>query len=364
MPGIAALLSRSFDNFREHSPSNIADLYHHLYYSNPWRTPRHVLGWVLESTSGDIVGFEGLVPIKLKIGNASVIGGSGTSWAVDPEYRSQSLSLYKEFVSWGEENFLVITTASDLVTKLNGLFKFKLRRIPVKGFNRRLLWIVRPKALVKWRLSNANNPYLNWFGNQGSAVVNPLASLVGMRYGRHGSLKFQCQPLSVEPVTDFTPEFDVLWDEQKHHYGITTVRDQAFQHWRHTDLPRLAGESFVFACRDNRKLMGYIAVQRKDTVAGVPGHFVVSDIFFDLDRRDVLHNLMNCAFEFVKDSNGSLFEVTGFNPAIIDEMMQQNPYVVESPIWTYWYEAPSPELWDSASTEEWWPSGIDGDLNI
>jgi len=31
---------------------------------------------------------------------------------------------------------------------------------------------------------------------------------------------------------------------------------------------------------------------------------------------------------------------------------------------TYWYRAPSPELEQACVAGSWWPSGIDGDLNL
>jgi hypothetical protein len=201
-------------------------------------------------------------------------------------------------------------------------------------------------------------------------------------------IKFDCPPLEIEPIAHFGPEFDELWNRLKHNYAVTVERTSAFLNWRHLNPPRLLGRSYALACRDNGKLLGYVAL--REPVTTVPGHFIVTDLFYDSAEPKVLHNLMNAAFEFAASKSASVLELFGFHPSLYHEMLSQMPYVLRrsqleqlgrgaslkhvlmglAPTSrnlssdTYWYRAPNAELDRVCSAGPWWPSGVDGDLNL
>lgn len=113
--------------------------------------------------------------------------------------------------------------------------------------------------------------------------------------------RFQCPKLTVEPAKVFTDEFDQLWEDNKKDYGIMAVRDKQTLAWRHCEVPSFIGKTYVFACRDEEKLQGHLALQARTEAAGfLSGHYVVTDVFYERSRKEVLYNLMNHAFEFAK----------------------------------------------------------------
>src|SRR5437879_6118140 len=59
----------------------------HFWLDNPARTPNHLLGWILESPKDGVVGFIGLIPVRMKIGQGEIVGASSSSFAVLPKYR-------------------------------------------------------------------------------------------------------------------------------------------------------------------------------------------------------------------------------------------------------------------------------------
>jgi hypothetical protein len=135
-------------------------------------------------------------------------------------------------------------------------------------------------------------------------------------------------------------------------------------------------------------LLGYVSLREPATTA--PGHFIVTDLFYDHGRPDVLHNLMNAAFQFAVERSASVLEVFGFHPAVNRELQTQGPYVLrraqlerlgrgisvksvlaalnprarDQVSSTYWYRAPDQELDRICASGAWWPSAIDGDLNL
>lgn len=344
------------------SLTDFVRVYRHRWMDNPARSADHVLGWVLDSSTDGIVGFVGMVPVRMQIGGREIIGVCGSSYSVLPAYRAYSLSLYKQLMDLGDRHFLVTTTAGQIPSKLNQ--RMGMNKIPVMNFAQQLLWLVRPEVAVKWALGESR--WKAWYrlAEQfpGASVLKGIARVW---FVRHRRLRIKCPKLSVEPVVSFTKEFDELWENNKKDYGITTVRDQAFLTWRHLQITSALGRTFVFACRDNGRMRGYITLQARSQEAGyLTGHYVVTDLFYERARKDVLYNLMNHAFEFARAHGCSVFEVSNFGNEVVEELNTQRPYIRRNRACAYWYKAPTKAVAELCEKEAWWPSGADGDSNL
>jgi hypothetical protein len=132
------------------------------------------------------------------------------------------------------------------------------------------------------------------------------------------------------------------------------------------DPPKFMGATTVLACRDNGRLLGYVAVMKRlQAVWAAPGRYVVTDLFYDKARPDVLASLMNGAFDFAKSEGGSVLEVSVMSPDLRSQLRSQHPYIPpRAESWPYWYKAPTQELAELCESESWWPSGADGDANL
>ena len=334
----------------------------HKWVDNPARTRDHVFGWVLESPADGIVGFVGQVPVRVKIGEREIVGASGSSYSMLPAYRNYSLMLLKQLLDWGNRHFLMTTTANQISGELNQ--SLGLNIVQCMSFAPQLFWLVRPEAVVKWQLGQLRWKVCHRLTEQfpGASLLKGIARIwfVG-----HRRLKFKCPKLSVEPVVSFTEEFDELWENNKKDYGITTIRDRTFLTWRHLQDTGVLGRTFVFACRDNGKLRGYIALQALSGEVGcIPDHYVVTDLFYERARRDVLHNLMNHAFEFARANGCSGFGVSGYANEVIEQLKTQRPYIRRSRTSGYWYKDPTQTMAGLSENETWWPSRVDGDSNL
>jgi amino acid adenylation domain-containing protein len=400
VPGIWEVCRRIFPGYANASLEDFTELCHHRWSDNPARTAGVPFGWVLETPEGRIAGFHGLVPIRLWLGDKTCPAISPTSWVIEPAYRGAGLALLSEYMNWGSDRFLLNTTANAITSRMHQSGVYGMQPIPLPGFDERLLWILDFHALLQWKLN----------GSQGLAQrlahIRPLVRLLayaapfalgiagGMRAalaaGAHGMrLRFACRPLAIEAINRFDPEFDELWERCKHRYGITIDRRAEFLNWRHIDPPRLLGRSFAFACRDGGRLLGYLALRAPANT--FPGHFIMTDLFYDSAVPEVMPNLLNAAFDFVVSQAATVFEIFGFHPALYRELrQQQRPYVLHRSLiervgrgssvrtllsaldprerrieeTTYWYRAPNAALAKFCATGNWWPSGVDGDLNL
>ncbi|MEO9188831.1 MAG: non-ribosomal peptide synthetase [Acetobacteraceae bacterium] len=399
--GIWEVCARAFPPYAHASFEDFRDLCRHRWEDNPARTDADPLGWVLEAEDGRIVGFHGLVPTRLWVGDRTLAAIAPTTWAADPGYGRAGLTMLATYLNWGASRFLLNTTANAITSAMHETSDFGMRRIPVEDYDQRLLWVLDFKTLLRWKIEQSEMSGV--LGRvAGSAAVQSAVGMTapfvlglagGVRTALRSSvrgmhIRFACAPLRVDTVERFGPEFDELWDRLKHDHGVTMERSAAFLNWRHIDPPRLLGRSHALACRDNGRLLGYVALREPATTA--PGHFIVTDLFYDRDNPDVLHNLMNAAFDFAVSRSASVLEVFGFHPSLIRQLRTQQPYVLrrsqveglgrgvsfrtilaaldprsrDAASSTYWYRAPDPELERICSTGDWWPSGVDGDLNL
>lgn len=337
-------------------------MHNHKWLDNPARTHDHVFGWVLDSPTDGIVGFVGQVPVRMKIGEREIFGACGTSYGVLPAYRAYSLMLYRQLVDWGDRHFLVLTTANEMSSKLNEVMG--MNKIPVRDFSQQLLWLLRPEMGVNWVLRESKWKAWHSLTEQfpGACLLKGVARVW---FVRHRRLIFKCPKLCVEPVVSFTEEFDRLWENNNKDYAITTVRDRAFLTWRHLRVTRAVGRTFVFACRDNGQMRGYIALQARSHESGyLRGHYVVTDLFYERTRKDVLYNLMNHAFKFAKAQGCSIFEVSDCGNEVAEELKTQWPYIKRNKSCSYWYKGLTNVTADPCDEKAWWPSGADGDSNL
>ncbi len=401
VPGILAVCASVFPAYARASVSEFRELCEHRWLNNPFRGPQDPFGWVLATPAGRIVGFHGLVPLRIWVGGESYPAMSPTTWAVEPGFGKGGLTLLSTYLEWAKDRFLLNTTANAITSGMHSSSNFGMRKIPLDDFDQRLLWLLDARALVRWKIGQSDHPgRLHRLAKlapvqAAGAMLAPFAlGLVGglraaLAAGLHQTrIRFACEPLDIEPVEHFGTEFDTLWDRLKNQHAVSVVRTADLLNWRHIQPTRLLGPSYALACREAGQLLGYVALREPATTA--PGHFIVTDLFYDTTRPEVLHNLMNAAFEFVAQRSATVLEIFGFHPSVMRELHTQHPYLLRrsqlerlgrgvslasllgtlskseagAESSTYWYRAPSPELEQICSTGSWWPSGIDGDLNL
>ena len=212
------------------------------------------------------------------------------------------------YMSWGAGRFLLNTTANAITSAMHENSDFGMQRIPLEDFDKRLLWVIDFSALTRWKLEQSEVSGLLRRAATSQAVQGAVGAAAPFVFGMAGGIRtafrssargmgirFACPKLRVDQVERFGPEFDALWERLKRGHAVTTERSSVFLNWRHIDVPRLLGRTYALACRDDDGLLGYVALREPATTA--PGHFIVTDLFYDQGRPDVLHNLMNAAFQ-------------------------------------------------------------------
>lgn len=335
-----------------------------LWQNNPARLPDQVFGWLIENGDGEIGGFLGVIPMKMKVGASEIPAIGGHSWIVKPAVRLYSIGLYQRILTLSQRYFLVVAAGGETVNAIGNRQGASITRVPVQGFDQQFSWVLDPAVVLQWALEKHGEIRLAHLTE--SSLLRAIlkgALWLGVP-GRH-RLRFRCASLSVEPVDAATSEFDELWNRAKGDYGVTIVRDSAFVAWRHFLIPNLLGQTSVLGCWEGGSLRGYVAIQRRAEGAGYPaGHYVVTDLFYERSREDVLMNLINAAYEFAQHQRASLFQFVNMSAEVAELLRTQRPHVRTLAHWPYWYRAPSPDLAAVCQQQPWWPSGADGEAGV
>jgi hypothetical protein len=335
-----------------------------LWENNPARLPDQVFGWVIERDGGEIGGFLGVIPMRMKVGNEEISAIGGHSWMVAPPFRLYSLGLYQRMMALSQRHFLVVAATGETMNAIGNRPNASIARIPVPDFDRQFTWVIDSGEVLRWALHRRGYDGLANFTatRPVTAVVNGLLRL-GLRGG--GRLQVPCRNFSVRPIAAFTEEFNEFWARVKGQYAVTVVRDAAFLNWRHLEVPNLIGRTSILGCWDGNELCGYVAIQRRAVQLGYPeGHYVVTDLLYDRRRDDVLTNLINSAYEYAIGEGGSLFQVVNMSKDLAQFLLRHRPHVRTLANWPYWYKAPSSELASVCREQPWWPSGVDGEASV
>jgi hypothetical protein len=401
--------TRCHDAFRGCGYEDFRAIWHYRWRLNPASSPGPPLGWVLETSAAEVVGFSGLVPIPVKIGKQSKTALCGANWYIRPEYRRYSLAAFRQYAALGASHVMLSTGLSPAAAIVHARCGGGMRQIPVDGIDQSLWWIIDPKRFLAWKAAQLGAASRLWrmigaapfLGTLGTAWSTALGICTDPEHRilpwlARAGIAFACPPLPVERVTWFTDEFDQYWSEQRQRHDVTIERTATFLNWRHLLLPKAAGECFAFACRDQGRLLGYVTLQTPGYRGRQPGCFTVTDLVYPAEREDVLGNLMNTAFRFAVERGGTVLKLSGFHPAVRAALATQRPHVIAPDTLrtlaqgqlgqgllaglgvgrkarpsaeklaggSYWYKVPTAELAEICRSGSWWPSGVDGTSNL
>ncbi len=163
------------------------------------------LGWVLESDD-EIVGFFGNIPRRYHYDGRDLLACSGTSWAVDPRFRTRARDLCAEYFTQKEPDLLLATTANRSVGRI--LLKFGASPMPQTAYQQVLYWVLDPNGFLQsaLRKKEVRAPLRKAAGVALGPIVATALALKRRPGRRHAGLE-----VDVIPLPEVDEEFDELW---------------------------------------------------------------------------------------------------------------------------------------------------------
>lgn len=335
----------------------------HLWGENPAFASlqnRLPMGWVLEGSGGELVGYLGNIPLSYEFRGKRLLAVATRSWVVDDAYRGYSLLLLGTYFQQKSVDLFLATTVNS--QSLAPFKVFQGTQVPVGAWDRTLFWITHPYGFAgslakkkKWAFPVA----LSYLSSLGFGLHHRLTTsrLVKARHA-----------FNIVSGDCFDDRFDGFWlklRERKSHV-LLAVRDRRALDWHFG--PALAQKNaWIFTVDDAQGLAAYAIFLRQDR--GKIGLKRVSLVDFQcLDESkasDILAAMLGNAILRCRSESIHMLELVGPTPALEQVAKRAFPFRRQLPNWMYFYKANNRNLeGELTMSEAWEPSLFDGDCSL
>jgi predicted acetyltransferase len=239
---------------------DISERYEWLYLSNPHG---RALTWLaVEQATGEAVGCTSIFPRKVMVDGRRRCGSIGGDCYIDPRARRRGLATALHRLSLKEmreegidfmygppnpNNFAALIKAGS-----HGVTHFKRFVRPLKG----------------------SSVYRFAFDRSPSKLEARLAGLPIVILDR--VTKVAARGLRLEPVSEFSEEFDTLFEQADTSAGVVLVRDSKYLTWHYQQ--GTSRKQIPFAIRLDGNLLGLAALEFADDHAAIVELFTIGDV--------------------------------------------------------------------------------------
>ena len=312
------------------------------------------IGWVLETTAGEIVGSFTNLPLAYTFRGESLLGATARAFIVVPAYRGLALSLVEEHDTQPSVDLLIDTSAGPMAFNFcNAL----LNHVPAGDWGTVPYRVIAYRAFATRALQKLNVP-------GGRALAAPAGAALWLRDAiLSKALPKTCGSVVIEATDRFDSRFDAFWDELIRHNTSTLMakRDSATLSW-HFAVPMRDRRLWILTASQNNKLRAYCIVKRQGDTPEVRMRLVD---YQSIDPDfNLLPNLLDAALRRCVAEHVYLLEKPGFGVAKMRAFDAFASYRRKQS-WSFFYRAVDPAL--EAELREpgvWDPSEYDGDASI
>jgi hypothetical protein len=317
------------------------------------------LGWVLEDSSGVIVGSVGNIPSLYLYRGEEKICANGHSWVVASEHRGYAPLLMDEYFQQDGADLVI---SSRVGVDAAPLWRSYGLQVPVGDWSRMAYMATDRRVLARTALAMKGVPFRR-------ALSGPAAAALKLRE------RFTTTSLS--PLPDgfelgesrvFDERFDEFWEELRSRKKemLLAVRDRATLEWRFGIALR-AGRLWIHEARRNGRMRAYCvlrshhhrpAAHRTQALHGMR----LVDYQTLEDSVDLLPGLLRSAISRCVADGYSLLEHNACDLPKMRSFDASAPYRQAKPTWSLYVGTTDPALASELTSPEVWdPSEYDGE---
>jgi hypothetical protein len=299
------------------------------------------IGWALEA-EGKIVGALLNAHMLYELAGQKLRAITTAGWAVDMEYRRQSLQLLTAFFRTKGVDLWLDGSANPTASKV--LTGMRIPRIPVTDYDSPCFWPVRRRAFAKAALSRKSI-------RGAAALAWPAGVALRLRdlVRRSGAGRPR---LTMRRLQGFDERFDPLWRQiAAGPPRVRAVRTKAVLEWRFRGEMR-SGNALVLAAEDAGELRGYTVLVRRAT-SGMD-LLEVMDLEAAADDTGTTRDLLLAAIAMARETDADAVKFLAGTPVKRSCAQALQPYTYRFPHWQLFYKAASPELNSRLSFSESW----------
>jgi hypothetical protein len=281
---------------------------------------------------------------------------------VAPDFRGETLKLVMAYAQQPHADLLLNTTAAPQTSKIFEFFKF--RRIPQPDYDVSFFWVLRPA-----RFLNATLRKKGW-SRPASEIAGPLLvpALAGEALvRRRRSLESGSGRLKITVVGPdaIGPEFDDLWRRKlSETHKLFCERTSAALSWHYGPGSKVPPSRLICAWADAR-LVGFLAVVRRDSVHIGLTRAYIADMFVERDEPETIRELLAGAARQARADGAAMIEAVGFPEHVRAMLLASRPFSLRNESWPFLYTARDPEVQKALTDRALWQACLfDGDGSI
>lgn len=336
-----------------------ADDWRRLWLDNPlW--PRlgadWPIGWVLETTAGEIVGSMGNVPLLYTFRGQELIAASGRAWSVLAPYRGFALWLLDEHFHQAGVDLYMETSIGPMAL---GPFSELCPRIPLGEWDTVSYWVTDYRAFANNGLQKLAVPLAGLLAGPMSAALR-LSEAIS-----HKRLPKAAASVVIETTDRFDVGFDAFWEEliRQNPETLLADRSSASLSW-HFAAPMRKGELRIFTATRNDRLRAYCVLKCNPNGRGLRRMRLIDYQNLDSDV-DLLPAVLRVALRRCAAEGYSILESLGRGVSTMRAFDEFAPYRRKLPNWQFFFRTNDPALEEALrEPRHWAPSSFDGDASL
>ncbi len=317
---------------------------------------RWPIGWVLEESTGEIVGCIGNVPLLYRLHGEHLIAASPRGWVVTPEHRGRyAIRLFNEYLRQPGADLSICTTVGPMALACGDRFA---SRIPAGDWETIAYCVTAYRAFATRALRRLKVPLAGALGPLAGAALGIKDRAFGTRLPKPRS------SYTIETTDRFDPRFDAFWKELLRQKSGTLLasRDSATLSW-HFSRPLSRGRVWILTASRNGQLRAYavfVRQSRGDELSRVR----LADYQAIDPQVDLLPDLLRCALKRCSAEDVCVLDKPGVGLAKMRAFDEFAPYRRKQS-WPLFYRANDPALAEElAQPNVWDPSEYDGDATL
>lgn len=302
------------------------------------------VGWVLETADGKVVGNLSNVRMLYELGGKRLRGTIASAWAVDAEYRGQSLRLMTAFFRQKGIDLWLNVSANPTTAQV--LTAMKIPRIPIPDYGAPCLWALRPLAFARAALAQRSVAGAAWL-----APPAGLALAIGDFVRRSG----RGRPSSpMRRLQKFDDRFDLLCEAiQAESTRLRAVRNRAVLEWRFRAEIRERRIAIVVSEKGGA-LAGYAVLVRRGGSELPMTMYDVADLQALGDDPKTIRDLLLGSIAAARDDGMDAIKFMSGTPAKRSPVAPLRPHSYTLPFWQQYFRAATPELTAALGTPDAW----------
>ena len=313
------------------------------------------IGWVLENESKKIVGVILNLFMTYQLNGKNYKASVVSTWAVDDNYRSDSMNLIFKWIYQKNVDLLVDNRRTERSSKILKSFKFK--NVPTKDYEKIIYWVLDYpnfiKSAIKKKLKIQIGPI--------SIIPATILRFYDLVMNRNKNFYLNKKIIEVE---SFDKKFDSFWDNLPKYNKFLAERDSSSLEWHFGQGIRKKKIS-VLALFNENNLDGYIVIMRSDNKEIGLKRMKIVDIQTSSNIEEDTNNLIANAIVYARKQGVHILELTGFGKKIREQALKTNPYVRTLSYSPFFYKIMSEKLKNVFSDDiEWDASLFDGDGSL